>query len=140
MRRHPDAHRSCLGWAIGLGGAVACALGLVVLLATLALPLRADTERRIAFHVYPFDVDRVRVEAAGAADEEVRWVIFIDHPRQRWTSARGMVAYVDVLRGVPMLALGEVRDCPGGRLLGVIGGTFTYDGDVHPLPMGSARQ
>ena len=51
---------------------------------------------------------------------------------QRWTSARGIVAHVGVIRDEPMLVVGEVWQ--RGRILGRIGGRFTYDGSVHRLP------
>jgi hypothetical protein len=120
--------------------ALAARVGRALLLALLVAPgaLRpARDGRPISFRASTFDADQVRVEAVGADTEDVRWVAILE-PSTRWDAARGRIAFVEVLRDVPMRVVGTVRDRPGGRVLGRIGGRFVYDGNVRMLAAAEA--
>lgn len=107
-----------------------------------ALPMEAP--RSITCTVSPWDYDQVRVEAIGACGEvcglRVKWVAYTEDAsgkRTRWTSGRGVEAWLDVERDTPMYVEATVldlndRDADGQPAkLGQCGYHFTYDGGVH---------
>lgn len=99
--------------------------------------------RTIACEVHPWGYDEVRVEAANACGPvcgvEVRWVMYReDGARSRWTSGRGVEAWLDVLRDAAMYVEATIYDLNGERdarglppELGRCGTHFVYDGSVR---------
>jgi hypothetical protein len=89
--------------------------------------------RTITAQVTPSGRTDVRVEAVGACGAtcgiDVRWISSANG--RVVDRARGIVAYLEVERDVPMLASIEIRDRTG--VIGRGGKRFVYDGQVRSI-------